>query len=297
MTTALALTSDTSLDRYMAEVNRYPLLSREEEHELALRLYDHGDVRAAHELVVSNLRFVVKIAHEYRGYGLKLLDMVQEGNVGLMVAVRKFNPYKGYRLISYAVWWIRAYIQSFIQRSWSMVKLGTSRVQRKLFFKLRSEKARAERELGPGEGVSTEVLAERLGANERDVARMEVQLAGRDFSLDANVGEDGSPSHLDMVADETANQEELLGDLEERRLLEGKVEEALDSLNEKERYIVEHRLLADEPETLQEIGDSFKVSRERIRQLENRVIGKLRTSLKAAMSPGHKGVAVLDAHG
>lgn len=285
MTTALALTTDAALDRYMAEVKRHPLLSREEEHDLAMRFFDQGDVSAAHKLVVANLRFVVKIAHEYRGYGLKLLDMVQEGNVGLMVAVKKFNPHKGYRLISYAVWWIRAHIQSFIQRHWSVVKLGTSRMQRKLFFKLRSAKAHAQRLLGPGEGVSTQELAERLGAKEKDVARMEMRLAGRDFSLDAKLTEDGSATHLDLIADEAQSPEDLLGDLQQQRLLSGKVEEALDSLNEKERYIVEHRLLADDPQTLQEIGDNFKVSRERIRQLENRVIGKLKGSLQAAMGP------------
>lgn len=283
MTTALAV-ADTSLDRYMAEVNKHPLLSRDEEQDLAMRFYEHGDIGAAHKLVVSNLRFVVKIAHEYKGYGFKMLDLVQEGNVGLMVAVKKFNPTKGYRLISYAVWWIRAHIQSYIQRSWSMVKLGTSRLQRRLFTRLRSEKARAQKELGAGEVVPVGLLAERLGASEKDVERMETALAARDFSLDAKLAEGGTTSHLDMVADDQPNQEEALAAAEEHHLLKGTVDEAMEGLNEKERYIVEHRLLSDEPATLQDIGDSFKVSRERIRQLESRVVGKLRRSLEAALT-------------
>jgi RNA polymerase sigma-32 factor len=278
MTTAIALNHE-NLDRYMAEVGKHPLLSRDEELELAKRFFDHGDISAAHRLVVSNLRFVVKVAHEYRGYGLKLLDLVQEGNIGLMVAVKKFDPYKGYRLISYAVWWIRAHIQSFIMRSWSLVRLGASRVQRKLFFKLRSARSKAEQE-ARAEGISTEALAERLGVDEADVMDMEQRLTARDFSLDAKVNEDGTLAHVDVMAFEQANQEEVLGDLEEQRILRHKVDDAMETLNEKERYIVEERLLSDEPQTLQQIGDNFQVSRERVRQLEHRVIAKLRAAFK-----------------
>jgi len=177
-----SIAQDSTIDRYVAEINKYPLLTREEEVALAERYRKDGDLEAAHQLVVSNLRFVVKIAHEYRGYSLKLLDLIQEGNIGLMMAVKKFDASKGYRLISYAVWWIRAYIQNFIMRSWSLVKLGTTQAQRKLFFKLRSERERADREAGEGETATTKALAGRLEVAETDVVDMEARLAARDFS-------------------------------------------------------------------------------------------------------------------
>lgn len=281
MTSVIAIGHD-NIDRYMAEVGKLPLLSRDEELELAKRFFDLGDVSAAHRLVVSNLRFVVKVAHEYRGYGLKLLDLVQEGNIGLMVAVKKFDPYKGYRLITYAVWWIRSHIQSFIMRSWSLVRLGASRVQRKLFFKMRSERAKAEQTAAGRESVSALELAQQLGVDEADVVDMHQRLAARDFSLDATVTQDGTLSHLDMLHDDAANQEEALGTLQEQQHLRGQVAEAMGTLNEKERYIVEQRLLSDEPQTLQEIGDNFNVSRERVRQLEHRVVAKLRAKFGAA---------------
>jgi len=262
--TALTLQQD-NIDRYMAEISRYPILSREAELELAKRFFDEGDVSAAHELVVANLRFVVKIAHEYRGYGLKLLDLIQEGNIGLMVAVKKFDPHKGYRVISYAVWWIRAYIQSYIMRSWSLVRLGASRLHRKLFFRLRSEKAKILRETG--EEIGSRELAERLEVDEKAVLDMEQRLAGRDFSLDAKLGDDTSAaSHLDMLTEQSEDQETQLATQQEQAQLRGKVAKAMKTLNDKERYIVENRLLSDEPQTLQEIGDAFAVSRERVRQ-------------------------------
>ncbi len=285
MTTALAKRNDEGLDKYMSEVSRHPLLNRAQELELAKRYYDDGDVVAAHQLVVANLRFVVKVAHEYAGYGLKLLDLVQEGNVGLMIAVKKFDPHKGYRLISYAVWWIRAQIQSFIMRSWSLVRMGASRLHRKLFFKLRSQRSLAERENG-GRAVSTQALAARLDVSEDAAADMESRLAARDFSLDAKLGDEtGAASHLDMLADEAyPNQEEDLGDRQEQALLQDSVQDALETLNEKERYIVEKRLLSDTPATLQQIGDTFSVSRERVRQLETRILSKLRKALTPVMA-------------
>lgn len=280
MSTALVSTIQTdSLDRYMSVVNRHPVLSRDEEVTLARQYFQTGDIRAAHQLVISNLRFVVKIAHEYRGYGFKILDLVQEGNIGLMVAVKKFNPDKGYRLISYAVWWIRAYIQNYVMRSWSVVRMGASRIQRRLFFKLRSARRLAEKEAGPGAVVSTKDLAERLQVDESEVLETELRMAAHDFSLDAKIGdESGSATYLDMVQEPEANQEEAYVRAEEQEILRGKVQKAMTGLNEKERYIVENRLLTEEPQTLQEIGEKFKVSRERIRQLETRVISKLRSS-------------------
>ncbi len=272
-----SINTNQSIDRYVAEINRYELLSRDEEMVLARQYRDRGDFAAAHKLVVSNLRFTVKIAHEYRGYGLKLLDLIQEGNIGLMMAVRKFDPDRGFRLISYAVWWIRAYIQNIIIRSWSLVKLGTTQAQRKLFFKLRSERERADRAAGPGATASGKDLAKRLKVGETDVRDMEMRLAARDFSLDAEIDDGARQTHLDLLADSCRDQEEVVADIERRRLVRAKVHSAMENLNVKERYIVENRLMTDEPKTLQEIGQHFSISRERARQIEGNVIRKLRT--------------------
>ena len=273
--------ADRSMDRYVGEISQYSLLSREDELELARRYRIDGDLQAAHLLVVSNLRFVVKIAHEYRGYGLKLLDLVQEGNIGLMMAVKKFEPAKGYRLISYAVWWIRAYIQNFVLKSWSLVKLGTTQAQRKLFFRLRSERDRAEREAGPGEHVSTADLARRLDVAESEITDMDGRLAARDFSLDAELSEGARQTHIDLLADpdEHANVEKTYAVREGRAGLRGLVSKTMEKFNEKERYIVENRLMTEEPQTLQEIGEHFRISRERARQIEGNVIRKMRTVL------------------
>lgn len=272
-----------SVDRYVQEINRYALLTREEEVALAERYRATGDLKIAHQLVVANLRFVVKISHEYRGYGLKLLDLIQEGNIGLMMAVKKFDPRKGYRLISYAVWWIRAYIQNFVIRSWSLVKLGTTQAQRKLFFRLRSERERADRDAGPGELASTKNLAKRLKVVEADVLDMEGRMAAHDFSLDTELESGGRQTHLDMVADaQVTSQEEALGEHEERHVVRTRVRQAMTTLNEKERFIVENRLMTDEPRTLQEIGARFRISRERARQIEGNVLRKIKTAFEGA---------------
>jgi len=273
--------AEQSIDRYVSEINRYPLLTRAQEVTLAERYRKNGDLQAAHLLVVSNLRFVVKVAHEYRGYGLRLLDLIQEGNIGLMLAVKKFEPSKGYRLISYAVWWIRAYIQNFIIRSWSLIKLGTTQAQRRLFFKLRSERERADREAGPGQTALASELATRLEVAANDIEDMEVRLSARDFSLDAEIDDGARQSHLDLLTDDTANQEDLLATAQERSSLRKQVRHAMKSLNAKEIYIVEHRLMAEDPETLHEIGEHFQISRERARQIEGNVIKKIRTVLQA----------------
>jgi len=281
MSTALAIRPD-NIDRYMAEISRYPLLSREEEHELAVRFHDLGDIAAAHRLVVSNLRFVVKVAHQYRGYGLKLLDLIQEGNVGLMMAVKKFDPNKGYRLISYAVWWIRAEIRSFIVRSWSLVKMGTTYAQRKLFFSLRGAHARVDQDTNGelGAEAMTEELSRELDLTVDEVHSMELRLAARDFSLDAPLGDETHASHLDVLTgDAPANQEDALVEHEQHELLHGQVAEAMGTLNEKERYVLEKRYLDEEPQTLQEIGTTFQVSRERVRQIEQKVLAKLRVAM------------------
>lgn len=265
------------IDQYVADISRYKLLSRDEEMHLAYAYRDDGDLEAAHKLVVANLRFVVKISHEYKGYGFKLLDLVQEGNIGLMMAVKKFDPDKGYRLISYAVWWIRAYIQNYVIRSWSLVKLGTTQAQRKLFFKLRSEREKADRDAGPGEKADISELAERLGVAPKDVLDMEMRLGARDFSLHAEVDEGARQSHVDLLKFHGEDQEDLLGAMEEKRFVRENVKAAMNDLNEKERFIIQNRLLTDEPKTLQEIGRNFGISRERARQIEGNVLRKLKS--------------------
>lgn len=264
------------LDHYLAAVQQHPLLSVEEERALA-RQFRAGDARAGHTLVTANLRFVVKVAHGYRSYGLRLADLIQEGNLGLMRAVQKFEPDRGIRLISYAVWWIRAYIQNYILRSWSLVKIGTTQAQRKLFFSL----ARARREVGHDASASdrTNQVARRLRVMPEDVLEMEQRLEARDLSLDAPVG-DGAASHVDFVIAEVPAVDLALGDAEESRSLSAGVLEALERLDERERYIVEHRLMADHPATLKDLGAHFGFSRERARQLEIRAREKLRTALR-----------------
>jgi len=236
--------------------------------------------------VVSNLRFVVKVAHQYKGYGMRLLDLIQEGNIGLMHAVKKFDPDKGYRLISYAVWWIRAHIQSFIMRSWSLVKLGSGRTRRKLFFKARSERSKLEQErAGDDTHDDDGELARRLGVSEGDLQEMEVRMAGHDFSLDAPVGADNTLTHLELLPEHEQQEDQLLAK-ERQQLLAGSIEAAKAGLDAKERYVLEKRLLADDPPTLAEVGQEFGVTRERIRQIEQKVIHKLRATLGPSLAQG-----------
>jgi RNA polymerase sigma-32 factor len=276
--------ADRSIEQYVAEITHYPVLSRQAEVELATEYQRTRTEAAAHRLVVSNLRFVVKVAHEYRGYNLKLLDLIQEGNIGLMMAVGKFDPSKGYRLISYAVWWIRAYIQNYVMRSWSLVKLGTTQAQRKLFFKLRSERERAERQLGIHTPVAAEAMAERLGVKEQDIVDMDQRLGTGDLSLDVELHPDSHQSHLDSLANpETLpDQEELCAAAQQRQIMRRKVQQQLGLLNEKERYIIEKRLMCEEPHTLHQIGNHFQISRERARQIEGNVLRKMRESLRGS---------------
>jgi RNA polymerase sigma-32 factor len=268
-----------SFEHYMAQIHRFPLLSREEEQQLALRYRREGDLDAAHTLICANLRFVVKIANEYRSYGMKLLDLVQEGNIGLMMAVKKFDPQRGIRLISYAVWWIRAYIQNFIIRSWSLVKLGTTQAQKKLFFKLGQARQAIQRLSGRADAAD---LAEQLTVREAEIEEMSVRLAGRDASLDVELVEGEGYSLLDTLADQRRNQEELLIERETEEQLSGNVRQALTALNARERRIVHDRILAETPRTLQELADDYGISRERVRQLEKQALVKLRGVLVPA---------------
>ncbi|MBE9546653.1 MAG: RNA polymerase factor sigma-32, partial [Proteobacteria bacterium] len=250
-----------TLDVYISQINQFPLLSTEEEFKLAVRYKKHNDMEAAEKLVVSNLRFVVKIAHEYKNYGIKLLDMIQEGNIGLMHAVKKFDPYKGYKLISYAVWWIRAYIQNFIIKSWSLVKIGTTQAQRKLFFKLNQ----AKRKLQTISVKNPEFreIAESLNVKEVEVEEMDRRLNNRDLSLDASINDEGESTYIDYLTYEGEDQEKSLIKKEETALVKKNIDGALSKLNERESYIVKNRIMADDPETLQEIGDKFNITRER----------------------------------
>ncbi len=273
-----------ALDIYLAEINQYALLPVEEEQRLA-RLHRDGDTRAAHALVTANLRFVVKVAYEYRSYGFRMADLIQEGNIGLMRAVQKFDPDKQIRLISYAVWWIRAYIQNYILRSWSMVKLGTTQAQRKLFFSL----ARTKRELdrtsaehgADSDGEDVAKIAHRLRVKPGEVSEMAQRLDGRDLSLDAPLGDDGSATHVDRLAGEGPGHDHVLADAQEQRHLAADVEAAMTRLDARERFIIEQRLMADAPMTLKDLGEHFGFSRERARQLEIRAKEKLRGELSA----------------
>lgn len=267
------------LQQYMNEVNRHALLSREEERQLALRYRDQGDLDAAYRLVASNLRLVVKLAHEYHRNPLSLLDLIQEGNIGLMQAVKKFDPDRGVKLSSYAAWWIRAYILRYIMENWKMVKLGTTEAQRKLFFKLRQEQEKLHAQ---GFDVTPKLLADRLHVTEQDVIEMDQRLGHDELSIDAPLGEDEKTTRADrllpaagMAADERLGNEQL------KQLFHEKLERFATTLNEKERYIFEKRLISDEPLTLQDIGTHFGVSRERARQIEAALISRMREFVKA----------------
>jgi RNA polymerase sigma-32 factor len=272
------------LRAYLAEVSRHPVLSREEEHELAVRYRETGDLEAAYKLVASNLRLVVKIANEYRRAAFQTLDLVQEGNLGLMQAVKKYDPFKGVKLSSYAAWWIRAYIIRFLMENWRMVKLGTTQAQRKLFFNLAKER---EKLLGRGIEPTPRLLAKNLDVEVKDVEEMSARMARDDLSLDApaHVGEDGSSgTQLDRLAGAGSGADDQIGDEQLRRIFREKLDAFAKTItDEKERTIFDHRLLPPEgvePLTLQEIGDRYGLTRERARQIEARLTGRLRGYLR-----------------
>jgi len=263
-----------SLESYLMQINQFPLLTQKEEYDLAVKYREYNDIEAAQRLITSNLRFVVKIAFEYRSYGAKLLDLVQEGNIGLMMAVKKFNPYKGYRFISYAIWWIRAYIQNFIIKTWSLVKIGTTQAQKKLFYKIGKVRKAMEAE-GDSEKKYAS-LAKDLDVAKDDIIEMQQRMAARDLSLDAPFGEGQELTHLDLLPADTPNQEEALAQAEEKKVREAQIADAMKRLNEKEAYVIKNRIMADTPLTLREIGSQLKLSRERVRQIENEALKKLR---------------------
>jgi RNA polymerase sigma-32 factor len=256
-------------------------LSADREFELAVKFKESGDVEAAHELVVSHLPFVVKIAFKYRHYMLPVQDLIQEGSIGLMKAVKRFDPYKGFRLVSFAVWWVKAYIKNFILKSWNLVKLGTTQAQRKLFFRIgdigqqKDEKSRSER---------IDKLAEELNVTSDDVIEVEARVKARDWSLDEPLGDDRHFTAMEMLEDKSDDQETRMMSLESDRDLCEATDKALRRLDERERFIVKKRFMDDSPWTLQRLGEHFGTSRERMRQIEKRALGKLRRELSSNFS-------------
>ncbi len=262
-----------NISKYLAQIEKYPLLTPEEEEKLAIRYYEHKDIDAAHKLVTANLRFVVKIALEYRHYHTKLMDLIQEGNLGMMMAVKKFNPYKGFRLISYAVWWIRAYIQNFIMKTWSLVKIGTTQLQRKLFYSLNKKSANQN---------NVELSIDELEI-EKKAKDFENRLRLSDVSLDTTLDEESRETHLDQLTDETEDIEGNISKIEERKVLKKTVNHALELLPDREKYIIKYRVMSENPLSLQEIGDRYNISKERVRQLEQKALTKLKHSIVPAI--------------
>jgi len=281
-----ALSNDAGLSRYLSEIRKFPLLTPEDEFMFAKRLKEHGDPEAARQLVTSHLRLVAKIAMGYRGYGLPVSEIVSEGNVGLMQAVKRFDPDKGFRLATYAMWWIRAAIQEYVLRSWSMVKMGTTAAQKKLFFNLRKAKSNIgaieEGDLTPDHTVK---LADQLGVTEREVTEMNRRLSGPDSSLNAPLRSESESEWQDWLADDTMDQETRLAEREERGDRHDLLTSALDTLSERERDIIQERRLKDEPATLEELSQKYGVSRERVRQIEVRAFEKLQAAMQPKQIP------------
>jgi len=287
-----ALNAESGLSRYLEEIRRFPMLEPQEEYMLARSWREDGDREAAHKLVTSHLRLVAKIAMGYRGYGLPISEVVSEGNVGLMQAVKRFEPEKGFRLATYAMWWIKAAIQEYILRSWSLVKMGTTANQKKLFFNLRKAKSKIsaleEGDLRPDQ---VNLIAKRLGVTEQDVVDMNRRLGG-DASLNAPIRDDGdSGEWQDWLVDEGPNQERILADSEESDNRHKALISALDVLNERERRIFEARRLADDPITLEDLAGEFGVSRERVRQIEVRAFEKVQKAVKTQIAALEQPVA------
>ena len=278
-----SLTPEGNLSRYLSEIRRFPLLEPGEEFMLAKRWREHGDSKAAHKLVTSHLRLVAKIAMGYRGYGLPVAELISEGNVGMMQAVKRFDPDRGFRLATYAMWWIRASIQEYILHSWSLVKMGTTAAQKKLFFNLRKLKGQMqaieEGDLSP-EQVSK--IATRLGVPEEEVVNMNRRLAAPDSSLNAAVKAEGDMEWQDWLVDESESQETRLGDRQELGLRRDLLEKAMTHLNDRERHILTERRLRENPTTLEDLSQQYGISRERVRQIEVRAFEKLQKAIKAA---------------
>ena len=274
MQTAVA-TCD-SLSVFMREMEKHPLLSKEEEYALTVKYYEDEDLEAANKLVVSNLRFVVKIASEYGSYGFPMMDLVQEGSIGLMRAVKKFDPYKGYRLISYAVWWIRVRIQNHIMKFWSNVKIGTTQSQRKLFQRIEGAKRRLGITAARMEDDDISRLADHFGVNEEEISRMQTRVSGRDLSLSESPAGEDSATYGDMLSDPSDNQEQVLCELGFDSLAKENLREALGALSARQAKVINERFFCEPPRKLHEIARDLGVSQERVRQIQAESIGKLR---------------------
>ena len=282
-----SLTPDGSLTRYLQEIRKFPMLEPEEEYMLAKRYAEHEDSDAAHKMVTSHLRLVAKIAMGYRGYGLPVAEVISEGNVGLMQAVKKFDPEKGFRLATYAMWWIRASIQEYILRSWSLVKMGTTAAQKKLFFNLRRMKSQMQAlEEGDLKPDQVEEIATKLGVTTDEVVSMNGRLSGPDASLNAPLrGTEGEGQWQDWLSDDDAeSQEDELAQSDEFETRMTLLQSAMGELNEREQHILQERRLTEEPKTLEELADQYGVSRERIRQIEVRAFEKLQKAMKSMAS-------------
>ena len=278
------MSPDGGLSRYLTEIRKFPMLAKDEEFMLAKRWREHEDPAAAHRLVTSHLRLVAKIAMGYRGYGLPIGEVISEGNVGLMQAVKKFEPDKGFRLATYAMWWIRASIQEYILRSWSLVKMGTTAAQKKLFFNLRKAKSQISAfEEGDMRPEQVQVIATKLGVLESEVVSMNRRLSGPDASLNAPLRSDSENEWQDWLEDKTAvSQETRLAEDEEKSQRMGLLQEAMVELTDRERHILTERRLKDDPTTLETLASQYGVSRERVRQIEVRAFEKLQRAMRAA---------------
>jgi RNA polymerase sigma-32 factor len=280
----VVISPEGSLSRYLQEIRKFPMLTQDEEYMLANSWQEHGDTDAAHKLVTSHLRLVAKIAMGYRGYGLPLGELISEGNVGMMQAVKKFDPEKGFRLATYAMWWIRASIQEYVLRSWSLVKMGTTAAQKKLFFNLRRVKGQIEAiddgDLHPDHVTE---IAERLGVPEQEVVNMNRRLGGQDSSLNAPLKSDSETDWQDMLVDDDIDQEAQLAEQSEMDLRRELLVEAMQGLNEREQHILTERRLQDSATTLEELSQTYDISRERVRQIEARAFEKLQKAMRNAM--------------
>ncbi|MCW9032907.1 MAG: RNA polymerase sigma factor RpoH [Rhodospirillales bacterium] len=274
------VSSEGGIGRYLQEIRKFPLLARDEEYMLATQLRDKDDVDAAHKLVTSHLRLVAKIAFGFRGYGLPMSDLISEGNVGLMKAVKKFDPEKGFRLSTYAMWWIKASVTEYILQSWSLVKLGTVAAQKKLFFSLRKMK----KQLGVVDDNAltdqhTKQLSTDLGLSEREITNMDRRLSSRDMSLNAPLPSEEGMEYIDLLADDRPNPEVIAAKAQDKSWKSGVLEEAMATLPDRERHILSERRLSDDPQKLEELGQHYGISRERVRQLEVRAFDKVKKAV------------------
>ena len=275
------LYTHNSLSLYLTEINKFPMLDAEQEYMLAKRYHDYNDIEAAHQLTTSHLRLAAKVALSFRHYGLSLADLISEANIGLMQAIKKFDPTKGFRLATYAIWWIKASISEFILKSWSLVKIGTVATQKRLFYNLHKIKSRLGLydETGLNEETADQI-AQMLGVSKKDVLEMEQRLSG-DSSLNTTLSYDSTTDHQEMLVDKTESVEEQLGNTQDLAVKKKLLANAIKNLSEREQVIVQNRFLAENPKTLEELGAEFNISRERVRQIETKAYEKIAASVKA----------------